>query len=89
MLRRPRKFMEKHVLTPPTREETEVEDRRWKGKMVTTFDTVPEGAKLSWVADIQFKGVWGKLVGPLAKRRMQAVLQRDLRAFAQYVEAQQ
>ena len=81
------KRTEKHVLTPPERVEVEGEMEGMTNTSVWKFETVPEGTKLTVVIEAQLKGRWVKLLGPLAKRRLQGLVRESMQGLARYVEA--
>lgn len=87
-MRRKLKSSEKHVLMPPAKVEDEVDAEGSKASSVTKFDVVPEGTRITSVNDIELKGKWAKLLGPFAKRSLQGVFRKEMRAFAKYVETQ-
>ena len=80
------KRMEKHVLTPPERVEVEGEMEGMTNTSVWKFGTVPEGTRLTVVIEARLKGRWIKLLGPLAKRRLQALVRESMQGLARYVE---
>ena len=86
--RRKFKMMGTSVLTPPEKvvKESETDDGTI-GKVILTFTEVPERTRVDWVNDIELKGVWMKILGPLAKRQIQKLLKQELEAFAKYVES--
>jgi len=49
---------------------------------VWKFETVPEGIRLTVVIEAQLKGRWTKLLGPLAKRRLQGLVRESMQGLA-------
>ena len=67
--------------------EEEIDNDLAVGKATITFSDVPEGTKLTLVDDATFKGAVGKLLGGLAKGRLEKYLDGDLESYKSYVEA--
>jgi len=72
---------------PNERIEEEVDNDRAVGKATITFSDVPEGTKLTLTDDATFKGAVGRLLGGLAKGRLEKYLDEDLESYKGYVEA--
>ena len=73
---------ERHVLTPPERVEVEGEMEGMTNSSVWKFEAVPEGIRLTVVIEAQLKGRWTKLLGPLAKRRLQGLVRESMQGLA-------
>jgi len=80
------KRMEKYVLAPE-RVEVEGEMEGMTNTSVGKFETVPEGTQLTVVIEVQLRGRLAKILGPLAKRRLQGLVRQSIQGFARYVEA--
>ena len=72
---------------PNERIEEGIDNDRAVGKATITFSDVPEGTKLTLINDATFKGAVGKLLGGLAKGRLEKYLDEDLESYKSYVEA--
>jgi len=81
------KRMEKYVLAPPERVKVEGEMEGMTNTSVGKFETVPEGTQLTVVIEVQLRGRWAKILGPLAKRRLQGLVRQSIQGLARYVEA--
>jgi ribosome-associated toxin RatA of RatAB toxin-antitoxin module len=80
------KRTEKWVLTPPEQIQMEGAVMGSTNTTLWKFEPVSEGTRLTAVVDAQLKG-WAKLLGPLAKRRVRALLRNEMHAFVNFVEA--
>ncbi len=74
----------KATLIPPDRIEGEEEE---DSKLVFTFDSVPEGTRVTLIRDAETKGVKGVLLRILLPLLWRATFKRELPALAKYVEA--
>lgn len=77
---------ERHVLTPPEQVRVEGETEGATNTTLWTFAPIPEGTRLTAVVDADLGGVT-RLLGPLAKRQVQALLRDWMQGLARYVEA--
>ncbi len=80
------KRTEKHVLSPPEQVQVEGEMEGMTNTSLWKFEPVPEGTRVTAVIEAQLKGRWAKILGPLAKRRLQGLVRESLESFAKYVE---
>ncbi len=76
---------EKHVLTPPEEDRSEAAGESSAARSVWKFEPVPEGTRVTWTSEIELGGALGKLFGPFAKRRLQAMVRQELRALEEFV----
>ena len=53
------------------------------------FETIPEGARVTWIFETQPKGLFNKVLMPFIKGRLEAALRSELHSYAKYVEAKQ
>ena len=72
---------------PNERIEEGVDNDRAVGKATLTFSDVPEGTKLTLIDYATFKGTVGRLLGGLAKGRLEKYIDGDLESYKTYVEA--
>ena len=72
---------------PNERIEEGVDNDRSVGKATLTFSDVPEGTKLTLIDYATFKGTVGRLLGGLAKGRLEKYIDGDLESYKTYVEA--
>ena len=77
---------EKHVLTPPEQVRVEGETEGATNTTLWTFEPVSEGTRVTAVVDAELRGLT-RLLGPLAKRQLQTLLNEWMRGLARYVEA--
>jgi carbon monoxide dehydrogenase subunit G len=77
---------EKHVLTPPEQVRVEGETEGATNTTLWTFEPVPEGTRVTAVVEAELRGLT-RLLGPLAKRQLQTLLNQWMRGLARYVEA--
>jgi carbon monoxide dehydrogenase subunit G len=77
---------EMHLLTPPEQVRVEGETETATNTTLWTFEPVPEGTRVTAVVDAELGGLT-KLLGPLAKRQVQAMLREWMQGLARYVEA--
>lgn len=79
------KRAEKHLLTPPEQIRVEGEMAGIANTTLWKFEPVPEGTRV--VAEAEFRlPLRLKILGPLAKRRIQGLAREVLQDFADYVE---
>lgn len=74
-----------HTLTPPEEDRSEAESQSSTAKSVWRFASVPEGTQVTWIAEVEVKGVLANLFGPFAKRRIQAIVRHELHDLGKYV----
>jgi len=72
---------------PNERIEEGIDNDRAVGRATLTFSDVPEGTKLTLIDNATFKGSVGRLLGGLAKGRLEKYLDGDLESYKSYVEA--
>jgi uncharacterized protein YndB with AHSA1/START domain len=76
----------KMVELSPERIEMTGEGKNSNSKVVLTFDQVPDGTKLVYIADMEAHGAMSSLLGPFAKGKIESLLREEGKAFAKYAE---
>jgi len=76
------------TLHPPEKIEQEILEGPIVGTGIQTYEEVPEGTKVTWFSDINFKGVLGSVMGKLLWSRAKDSLGQPLEDLARYIEAQ-
>lgn len=79
--------IEKHTLTPPEEDRSEAESQSSTAKSIWKFEPVPAGTRVTWISDVEVKGVLARLFGPFAKRRIRGIVRRELKDLKKHVEA--
>ena len=83
---RPAIRTERHVLTPPEHVDVKGETEGAISTSVWKFESVPAGTLVTADVHAPVHGL-AILIGTVARSAMQFLLRRELRAFAEYVEA--
>ena len=82
--RRRLKTTHKTVLHLPHRIDSEVVSGPGQGsKSTTTFESVPEGTKVTYTMDIKFGGMAGKVLGQLGKKWIKKMMEDEMEAAAE------
>ena len=80
---------EKWILYSPEKIEIEILEGPVRGKTIQTYEEVPEGTKVTWSSDINFKGVLGKIFGRIfVGSRLEESSAHTLEELDKYIMAQ-
>lgn len=74
-------------LVPPTRVESHSETRFTRTKRAVLFEEVPEGTRVTAMADVDVKGLWSKILTTKGQDEVEPSAMQELAAFARYVES--
>jgi len=77
----------KAIATPPNKLELQGNPKEFVRDAVFTLETVPEGTKLTYVADVKLSGVIATIVGPFEKHRIESLAKDEVKSLARYAES--